>query len=106
MTRVLMLGFVTALLVLARVPVALAGDGATIVFESGQLVRLNNGYAAVLSAMKTLNDSNQKHRIVELNIEGDSFLLNVAEVVIVCRDRCSSLEVVDLRDPARGVPPR
>jgi hypothetical protein len=105
MRRVTTLGL-AALLALAPLAAAHAGDGATLVFESGQLVRLNNGYGAILSAMKNLNDTNQKHRIVELNLEGNSFLLNVAEVVIVCRDRCSSLEVQDLRDPARSVPPR
>jgi hypothetical protein len=81
---------------------ALAADAATIVFNSGQRVYINNGYGQIVTAMKQLNARSQDHQIVDLNIEGGSFLLNVAEVVIVCRDRCTSLEVVDFRDPSRA----
>jgi hypothetical protein len=80
---------------------AFAGEAATIVFRSGQVVRINDGYSVVVAAMAKLNASNQTHSIVNLNIGGGSFLLNVAEAVIVCRDHCPSLEVVDVRDPAR-----
>ena len=80
---------------------ALAGEAATIVFRSGQVVRINDGYNAVVAAMSKLNASSQAHSIVNLNIGGGSFLLNVAEAVIVCRDHCPSLEIVDVRDPAR-----
>ena len=80
---------------------AFAGEAATVVFRSGQVVRINDGYSVVVAAMSKLHGSNQTHSIVTLNIGGGSFLLNVAEAVIVCRDHCPSLEVVDVRDPAR-----
>ncbi len=80
---------------------ALAGEAATIVFRSGQVVRIEDGYSAVVAAMSKLDGGSASHRIVNLNIGGGSFLLNVAEAVIVCRDHCPSLQVVDVRDPAR-----
>jgi hypothetical protein len=91
---------IATMLLVATAP-ALAGEAATIVFRSGQVVRINDGYSTVIAAMSKLNTASQAHSIVNLNIGGGSFLLNVAEAVIVCRDHCPSLEVVDVRDPAR-----
>ena len=79
-----------------------AGDGATIIFRSGIRAYVNKGYSKILDAMKTMGNSDSRHAIVQLDIEGAPFLLNVAEVVILCRDDCTSLEVVDTRDPARS----
>lgn len=89
-------------LVLVAAAAARAGEAATLVFRSGQVVYLDNGYGAIVAAMSKLNHDSQAHNIVDLNIGGGSFLLNVAEVVIVCRDNCPSLTVQDMRDPARG----
>ena len=76
---------------------ALAGDGATILFREGQLAFLNNGYSQLVDAYKKLNADSRAHKIVELNIESSPFLINVAEIVLICRDRCTSLEVKDPR---------
>lgn len=97
--RVRPIGLLLLAAALAIPATARAGDGATIVFASGLRAYINNGYGVLVQQMKQLQS--QDHQIVELNIEGGSFLLDVAQVVIVCRDRCTSLEVVDFRDPAR-----
>lgn len=100
-TRIMLAVILLGWLSLGLPAAALAGDAATLVFTSGQVVRIDNGYGAIVTAMSKLNRDSQAHSIVDLNIGGGSFLLNVAEVVIVCRDDCSSLKVVDMRDPAR-----
>ena len=79
----------------------LAADGATLVFKSGQVVFLNNGYKQLSELLSKLSKKSQDHQFVELNLEGSSFLLNISEVVILCRDHCSNLEIIDVRDPAR-----
>lgn len=81
---------------------AFAGDKATLVFKSGLVVTIDDGFRQVIEAMKQLNAKSQDHHIVQLEIGGGSFLLNVAEVVIACRDDCSTLQIVDKRDTARG----
>lgn len=78
-----------------------AADGATIAFRSGQIAFIDNGYEKVLEAMESLERESKDHKIVKLTISGGTFLLNVAEVVLVCRDRCTSVEFRDLRDPKR-----
>ena len=82
--------------------VSYAADAATIVFKSGQVVKINDGFKDVSAAMRELNNKSQEHRVVQLELNGGTFLLNVAEVVIVCRDDCRGLDVVDVRDPARA----
>lgn len=81
---------------------AYAGDAATVVFKSGQIVEIENGYRQVIEAMQQLAKGQKDYYIVDLNIGGGSFLLNVAEVVIVCRDDCKSLRVRHQLDPARS----
>ena len=80
---------------------AYAADGATIAFRSGQVAFIDNGYEKILEAMESLGRESKDHKIVKLSIGGGTFLLNVAEVVLVCRDRCTSVEFRDLRDPRR-----
>jgi len=81
---------------------AYAGDGVTLVFESGQVVKINDGYTKIVRAMRKLHESVSEHHIVELEIGGSTFVLNVAQVVVVCRDDCRSLEVRHQLDPKRG----
>ncbi len=80
---------------------AFAGDAATVVFNSGQVVRIDDGYRQIVEAMRTLDRTKIDHRIVELNIGGGTFLLDVADAVIVCRDKCESLIIVHQLDPKR-----
>jgi hypothetical protein len=74
-----------------------AGDGATILFREGHVAYLANGYATLESEYKKLSGTDLKHKIVELKLESSPFLINLAEVVLICRDQCSSLEVKDPR---------
>jgi putative cell wall-binding protein len=86
---------------LAAPATSLAADAATIVFRSGQVVRLNDGFKDIAPALERLNENSQDHKIVQLTLSGNTFLLNLAEVVILCRDDCRGLTVEDKRDPAR-----
>lgn len=74
-----------------------AGDGATILFREGHVAYLANGYTTLVEEYKKLNSKDASHSIVELKLESSPFLINLAEVVIICRDRCTSLEVIDPR---------
>ena len=76
---------------------AQAGDAATIVFREGYFVYTNYGFKAISEAFKGASPKSSSNRIVELNVEGGTFLLDLSEVVIVCRDRCPGLTVVDPR---------
>lgn len=90
-------------LILSYCPAAHAADGATIVFASGQVVRLQDGFKDLAPAFKRLSDKkgNKEHQVVQLTLNGNTFLLNLAEVVILCRDDCGGLSIEDKRDPAR-----
>ena len=92
--------YLVALTILLASPCA-AADGATIVFKSGQVVRIQDGFKDIAPEMKRLNDQKSGHSVVQLTLNGNTFLLNLAEVVILCRDDCRGLEVEDKRDPAR-----
>lgn len=74
-----------------------AGDGATILFKEGQVAYIANGYQQLVDEYKKLGSDNKTHKIIQLNLESSPFLINIAEIVIICRDRCSSLEVFDPR---------
>ena len=80
---------------------AYAGDAATIVFESGQVIYVDNGYSEVAKAMKELESKSKPHKVIEFKVCSGTFMLNVADVVAVCRDQCSSMRLVDMRDPSR-----
>lgn len=73
---------------------AYAGDGATIVFKSGVVVTLNNGYKQLVDGMKELRAKGSQNFPVEILIEGNSFFVNLGEVAVLCRDSCSSLTLV------------
>lgn len=79
---------------LAIPQVAHAGDGATIVFKSGVMVTLNNGYKQLVDGMKELKTKGSQNFPVEILIEGNSFFVNLGEVAVLCRDSCSSLTLL------------
>lgn len=87
--------------ILAITNSAHAGDGATILFREGQVAYIDNGYAALVEEYKKLNSNSSSHKIVQLNLESSPFLINISEIVVICRDRCTSLEVAD---PRRSAP--
>ena len=75
--------------------------GATLVFKSGLRVFVNNGYDKIVDAFSKIQ-KDARHNIVSLDVEGGIFLLDVAELVLVCKEKCSSIDIIDTRDPARG----
>ena len=81
---------------------AFAGDAAIIIFRSGQVLVVGDGYRAIVDSMKRLNESSADHRVVELTLGGGEVVLNVAEVVMVCRDRCKGMSIQHQLDPKRG----
>ena len=80
--------------------VALAGDRATVIFKSGQVVMLEDGFRQIVDAMKNVKDT-AENSLIEFNLNGGAFILNVAQVVVVCRDSCSSLKIIHQLDPKR-----
>lgn len=80
---------------------AQAGTGATIVFREGQVVYLDDGYATLVEAYKAMDKHADGRKIIEMTLNGSSFLLDLSQVVIVCRDKCASIQVVDPRKSGR-----
>jgi hypothetical protein len=83
---------------LADVTPAFAGDGATIIFKSGTLVYVSNGYQQIVSALKEFNKKGTDNYNMEVNIEDATFFINLGTVAIVCRDRCKSMEILSKKD--------
>lgn len=93
---------IIAFIFFALIPnLALAGDAVTLIFDSGHRVFIDNGFAKVSSAMKELNSKSQKHQIVEFELRGGTFLLNVAEVVVACKDQCPGMDYKDAREETK-----
>ncbi len=90
------------LVLLILVPLhAFAGDAATVIFKSGQVVRIDDGFRQLVEAMKKVKPTDE-FSLLEMNISGGTFLLNMAQAVVVCRDTCSSLQIMHQLDPRRG----
>jgi hypothetical protein len=95
--------FFAIVFVLLLIPnIAIAGDAATLIFNSGHRVYIDNGFTKVTQAMKELNSKSQDHKIVEFELRGGSFILNVAEVVVVCKDQCPGMEYKDAREETKS----
>jgi hypothetical protein len=94
MKKALTSAVVLTLVFVGSIPAAHAGDGAMIVFKSGVIVNLDNGYKQLVDGMKGLKIKGSENYPVEIQIEGTSFFINLGEVAVLCRDRCSSLTLV------------
>lgn len=79
-----LVGVATALLI---PQVALAKDAVTIVFKSGLVVRIDDGYKQVVEATRA--SSGQES--LTLNLDGNPFVLKVSEVAVVCKDDCAGM---------------
>lgn len=97
LNKLMRISLPAVLLNLLACGVAFAGDGATILFREGQLAYISNGYSQIAEAYKRLNKESSPHNIVELKLESNPFFINLSEIVVICRDRCTSLELVDPR---------
>lgn len=80
--------------VIFGVPSALAADGAYIVFEDGKEANLRDGYKELMSAMRELKQSGKDQKVVEINLDGNSFFIDAAQITVLCKDPCRSFEVV------------
>jgi len=88
--------FVVFLLTLSFSSLAYAGDAATIVLSSGATVSINNGYTQLATELKEFNRVNRKggeSYIAEINIEGNTFYINLRDVALICRDTCGSITI-------------
>ena len=98
MKKLLMTVFLTASLAVGGV--ALAQEEVALALKSGHVIRIPYGYSQIADAMKRMRD--ERNVIIEINVNGAPMLLNLTEVVAVCKGKCSYLDVVDKRDPARA----
>gem|GEM_PF-5736144 len=94
MKKIFALLLIQCALCLSQISLAHAGDGAMIVFKSGVVVNLDNGYKQLVEGMKGLKAKGSENYPVEILIEGTSFFINLGEVAVLCRDRCSSLTLI------------
>lgn len=93
--------FLAASLITLFIPAFASATGATLVMKSGLRIYVNNGYEKIVDGFETI-DKDARHKIVSLDIEGGIFLLDLSELVLVCKEKCTSISIVDTRDPARG----
>ena len=76
-----------------------AADGATLIFKSGQVIYIDGGYQVLSNAMLALNKKDNLHNsTIQLTLEGSSFVVNVADINILCRDRCKNIELLDFNN--------
>lgn len=73
---------------------AYAADGATIIFDSGTAVQINNGYKQIIDSLREFNRTG-KSTYVEITVEGSSFLINLEEITVICRDACPNLKILN-----------
>ena len=85
--------FFVGLVILTYPGAVFAGDGATIVLKSGAIITINNGYSQIVSGMKEFNRRGTQNFNAEVNLEGTTFYINLADVALVCRDECKSLTI-------------
>jgi hypothetical protein len=73
---------------------AWAGDAVTVIFGSGQVVKINDGYRQIADGLKSLQMAKDGPQIIEISVNGNTMYINLAEVVLACRDTCSSAVVM------------
>ena len=95
--KIHMLGLSLAVAAVFMSVPAHAGDAAMVVFRSGQMVRVDDGFRQIADALKALDGTEHRHKVVELNLGGGTFLIDVADAAIVCRDRCDSLKIIETK---------
>ncbi len=73
---------------------ALAADAATVIFDSGQTIRVDDGFRQIAEAMKS-----GKPEVLELAVGSATVLLNIREIVVLCRDQCRGVGIKHQLDP-------
>ena len=79
--------------VLLAVPAWAAPDPATLLLKSGAVLRLNDGYRELVQAMTSLGSSSSTVKVIDLSIGGEPFIINMVEVVVLCKGTCNALKV-------------
>ena len=75
------------------VPAWAAPDPATLLLKSGAILRLNDGYRELVQAMGSLGSSNSTVKVLDLSIGGEPFIINVVEVVVLCKGSCNAMKI-------------
>ena len=88
------------LLIMICSSIAMAQEEVALALKSGHVIRIPYGYTQIAESMKRMQG--ERHMVIEINVNGAPMLINLAEVVAVCKGKCSYLDVVDKRDPARA----
>ena len=86
----------------AFIPNAFAGDAATMIFRSGAVVYVENGFKQLSDGMQAFRKQGSDNYPIEVNIEGTTFFVNLGEIALLCRDKCSSLEITRPSKHAEG----
>lgn len=92
------LGYAIAMLAILAKP-AFAGDAATIIFKSGQVVNIEDGYRIIADAFRARGNS--EDNIIRLDLNGGDVLISLEEVVVVCRDKCPSVKIQHQLEPKK-----
>ncbi|MCB0354612.1 MAG: hypothetical protein KDD64_13845 [Bdellovibrionales bacterium] len=72
---------------------ALATDPAYLVLKDGGEATLRDGYKQLVNAMRDLMKERKESSIVELNLDGNSFFIDVAQIAVLCKEPCRSFEI-------------
>ncbi|WKZ57423.1 MAG: hypothetical protein QY326_01785 [Bdellovibrionota bacterium] len=84
---------------------AWAGDGATIIFKSGQVITFPDGFRQVSQAFRSLDGTkDNEKKVVELNLGGGTYVLQLNDIEMVCRDQCSNATIKHQLAPKKEGP--
>lgn len=87
--------FIFLLFNLLLSPLAFAGNGVTIVLETGVVFKLRQGYDQISSAMQKFSKKKRSnHQFIEIKIDGSSFAVNLSKVAAICRDACQPVQII------------
>ena len=87
------------LLNLLLTPLAFAGNGATIILETGVTFKMRQGYDQISTAMQKFSKKKQSNdQFIEIKIDGSSFTINLGKVAAICRDECQPVQIIIPKD--------
>jgi len=98
------IAFVAVIFMVLSAAPLYAADAATVIFKSGQVVRINDGFRQIEAELSKVNGKNIDHHNVQLNLGCGALIMNVAEIVVLCRDDCRDVVIAHQLDPKRGKP--
>lgn len=72
---------------------AFAADGAVILFRDGVVAEVRDGWKQLMDGMRDRKDGDEKSSVVELNLDGNSFFVDLEQVLVLCKEPCRSFAV-------------